>query len=322
MKNTKAVHCLFDLQVNGYAGIDFNTGYGKTNSNDSSDRLITSDQLLFACKKLYEDGIEKILLTIITDHIPSMYKCINNISKIIEKEKFIKNIITGFHIEGPFINPSDGYRGAHPLDAIKPASIEDMKKILEAGEGKIKIVTLAPEQDKNFKVTNMLIKKGIVVSAGHTDASLEQLKGAIDSGLSMFTHLGNGCPKQVPRHDNIIQRVLSLSGRLWISFIADGFHIPFFVLKNYITLAGINHCVIVSDAIAPAGLGPGKYTLGRWNVSVGKDLVVRSPDDSHLIGSAISLKTSFDNLIKKMNMSKKDVETLTMINPYKILKNP
>lgn len=312
----KKIRGFFDLQVNGYAGVDFNSGYGTTDFNKDN---LTYDKLLSACKKLREDGIEKILLTIITDHVPKMCRCINNISKIIEKDNFIKSVIEGFHIEGPFINPNPGYRGAHPADAIKPADNETMEKILDAGEGKIRIVTLAPEQDKDFKVTSMLTKKGVIVSAGHTDASLEQLKRAIDAGLSMFTHLGNGCPKEIPRHDNIIQRVLSLSGKLWVSFIADGFHVPFFALENYISIAGIDYCIIVSDAIAPAGLGPGRYTVGRWDVSVGNDLVVRSPDDSHLIGSAISLKTSFDNLLQKMNMSEKDAETLTIVNPHKLL---
>ena len=86
-----------------------------------------------------------------------------------------------------------------------------MKRLLDAAGGLTKVVTLAPERDPGFRVTRMLARKNVIVSAGHSDASVDQLQAAIDAGLAMFTHLGNGCPMQMHRHDNIIQRVLSLS---------------------------------------------------------------------------------------------------------------
>ena len=117
----------------------------------------------------------------------------------------------------------------------------------------------------------MLANQNITVSAGHCNPNLDQLRAAIDAGLRMFTHLGNGCPQQLPRHDNIIQRVLSQADKLWICFIADGVHVPFFALRNYLKCADINRCVIVSDAMAAAGLGPGQYKLSRWEVTVGPE---------------------------------------------------
>src|SRR5439155_16776562 len=148
----------------------------------------------------------------------------------------------------------------------------------------------------------------IRVSAGHCNPSLEQLRGAIDAGLSMFTHLGNGCPMLLHRHDNIIQRVLSLADKLLIGFIADGTHVPMMALANYLKLAGIENCYVVTDAIAPAGLGPGRYTLGRWDLLIEADMVARAPDRSHFVGSAITMPQTWENLTKKLRLSEHEAE--------------
>src|SRR5690606_2198311 len=99
----------------------------------------------------------------------------------------------------------------HPADAIHPANCGDMQQLLDAGGGLVRLVTLAPERDPGLTVTKMLARQGIIVSGGHSDATIDQLDEAIDAGLSMWTHLGNGCPLQMHRHDNVIQRVLSRS---------------------------------------------------------------------------------------------------------------
>src|SRR4030095_15427595 len=135
------------------------------------------------------------------------------------------------------------------------ADRDSMRRLLDAADGLARLVTLSPESDPGFAVTRMLAAEDVRVSAGHTNASLDELKAAIDAGLSMFTHLGNGCPMQMHRHDNIIQRALSLSDKLWICFIADGAHVAFPALGNYLRAAGLDRCVIVTDAIAPASLG-------------------------------------------------------------------
>ena len=132
---------------------------------------------------------------------------------------------------------------------------------MAAGGGLVKLVTLAPERDPQFATTRWLVDQGIRVAAGHCDPPIDTLRGAIDNGLSLFTHLGNGCPPTLPRHDNVIQRVLSQSERLWICFIADGVHVPFVALTNYLRCVGLDRAIVVSDAISAAGLGPGEYSL-------------------------------------------------------------
>ncbi len=131
----------------------------------------------------------------------------------------------------------------------------------------------------------------------------------------MFTHVGNGCPMLMHRHDNIVQRALSLAGRLWLCFIADGTHVPFTALGNYLKLAGYDRSIVVTDAIAPAGLGPGRYQFGRWDLVVGEDMVSRAPDGSHFVGSGITMKQSASNLQEKLGLSEAIVRQLTLANP-------
>ncbi len=296
-----------DLQVNGYAGVDFN--------GDDLD----SDSLHRACVAMEREGTERILAAVITDHVPAMCARLRRLVELREKDDLVRRVIVGLHIEGPFINPQDGYRGAHPADAVVPADEEAMRRLLDAGSGLVRIVTLAPEQDAGARVTQLLSRAGVTVSAGHSNASLDDLHRACDAGLSLFTHLGNGCPHLVQHHDNIIQRVLSLGDRLMCCFIADGVHVPFFALRNYLRCAGIERSVVVSDAMAAAGLGPGKYRLGRWNVDVGEDGAAWAPDRSHLVGSAMNMKRAHQNLIACLGLDEADCRRLLHDNPLRAI---
>jgi N-acetylglucosamine-6-phosphate deacetylase len=257
----------FDLQVNGYAGVDFN-------KDD-----LTADELHKVCVRMKSDTVESFLPTIITEHLDVMAKRLACLADLRAKDPLAKSLIPGFHIEGPFINETVGYKGAHPVDAIRPADEDAMKKLLDAAGGLTKLVTLAPERDPGLNVTRLLAKQNITIAAGHCDATTDELNAAADAGLTLYTHLGNGCPMQIHRHDNIVQRVLSLRDKITPTFIADGAHVPFFALKNYLDLVGIDRAIVVTDAIAPAGLGPGKYTLGRWELVIKEDLVARAPMD-------------------------------------------
>lgn len=297
----------FDLQVNGYAGVDFN-----------QDGL-TAEDLHRACARLEADGIGGFLATIITERLDLMCRRLATIVELRDQDPLAGRLIAGLHIEGPFLNETDGYRGAHPRDAILPAGVDSMSRLLDAAGGLARVVTLAPERDPELKVTRMLAAAGIVVSGGHCDPTIDQLRAAVDAGLSMFTHVGNGCPMQVHRHDNIVQRVLSLAPDLWLCFIADGAHVPFVALGNYLRLAGHDRAIVVSDGVAASGLGPGRYTLGRWEVEIGEDMIAWAPDRSHFVGSAITMKESARNLRESLRLPESAVRGLTFDNPRKAI---
>ena len=293
----------FDLQVNGYAGTDFN-----------GDNL-TAESLHHACAALAEDGCAAILATFITDEIPTLERRIGKLVELREQDDLARRLITGIHIEGPFINPIKGYVGAHPPQAVKPANVDDAKRLLAAAGGLAKLVTLAPEHDEGSKTTAFLSSQGVTISAGHCDPSLDQLRAACDAGLTMFTHVGNGCPIQMHRHDNIIQRALSLHDRLWLCFIPDGVHVPFFVLKNWLASIGLERTLFVTDAISAARLGPGRYTLAGWDILIGDDLVARSPDGTHFVGSTVTVLRIKANAFGELGMSEADLKQVLDVNP-------
>ena len=229
------------------------------------------------------------------------------------------SVIKGIHVEGPFMNAERGYVGAHPPQCVIPASEEAAKLLISAGQGLVRLVTLAPECDAGFRTTSYLAQQGVVVSAGHCNPSLEVLKGAVESGLSMFTHVGNGCPAEMHRHENIIQRALSLSDKIWLCFIPDGVHVPFYVLKNYLHSTSLDRVIFVTDAISAARLGPGTYSLAGWDIKVGEDLVARSPDSSHFVGSTVTVPRIKVNAATALGLTAAEIEQVLDLNPRRAL---
>ena len=296
-----------DLQVNGYAGTDFN-------SDD-----LTAEALHHACECLREDGCAQILATFITDTIENLESRMGRLAALRDKDSLAREVVAGIHIEGPFINPEKGYVGAHPPQCVKPANVEDAKRLLGAAQGLAKLVTLAPEHDAGFATTAYLAGQSVVVSAGHCNPSLEVLRASTEHGVSMFTHVGNGCPMQMHRHDNIIQRALALRDRLWLCFIPDGVHVDFFALGNYLRSAGIDRSIFVTDAISASRLGPGRFTLAGWDILIGDDLVARSPDGSHFVGSTVTVPRIKVNARDHLGLSEDQVATLLDHNPRRAL---
>ncbi len=298
----------FDIQVNGYAGADFSAAD------------VSLDACRTACAALAADGVDAILATLITGPIESLCGGLRRLASYRDAEPSIRRMIAGFHLEGPFISPQPGYAGAHATRWIRPADPDDMQRLLEAGDGLVRLVTLAPEQDPSCRTIDLLVRSGVAVSAGHTDATLPQLRRAIDAGLSMVTHLGNGCPLVLERHDNIIQRVLAESRRLRICFIPDGIHVPFFALRNYLDLVGPERCIMVSDAISAARLGPGRHLLGGEPVDVDEHGAARRPGAANLAGSTLTMPTLLQNLSEHMRLDAAAITRLVDTNPRAAVK--
>ncbi|MEZ6091030.1 MAG: N-acetylglucosamine-6-phosphate deacetylase [Pirellulaceae bacterium] len=281
----------FDLQVNGFFGADFN------------DENLTAEQLSKAIDRLRQDGVDGILATVITDSDEAMLSRIQRIVELRNTSDAARRMIAGLHIEGPFISPLAGYVGAHPKQHARQCEQDFMQRIIEAGEGLVRLVTLAPEQDPAAKLTSWLVDQNIRVAAGHCDPTSDQLREAIDHGLTMFTHLGNGCPAQMHRHDNIVQRVLSLSEHLVVCFIADGFHVPLVALRNYVRCVPPENLVFTTDCIAAAGLGAGTYRLAGQMIRVEAGMPPTSEDGSHFVGSSAQMPDMYRRLRDELGFS-------------------
>jgi N-acetylglucosamine-6-phosphate deacetylase len=161
----------------------------------------------------------------------------------------------------------------------------------------------------------MCRERGVLVSAGHSDASLDQLDECIAAGLRLFTHLGNGCPRQMDRHDNIIYRALRRADQLRFTLIADGFHVPELLFRNLLQWVPLERLAVVSDAISAAGLGPGTYQLGERQVTIGSDRAARDPSGEHFVGSASTMRDADHWLDSVLHLSQPDRASLLRNNP-------
>ena len=291
-----------DLQVNGAYGIDFN------------DDAMTTEGFEFACSKLRQSGVAGFLATIITDSIETMCLRIQKIVRMLEAKPELGNLVRGIHVEGPFLSDRPGYFGTHPVQHIVPANLRDTQRLLDAGKGRIRIVTLAPEQDPDCQVIQRLCSESIRVFAGHTDASITVLKRAIDNGLIGFTHLGNGCVHQVERHDNIIQRVLALRERLYITLIADGIHLPKWLLQSWLGIIGSQRCIVISDSMSAAGMPPGEYMIGKQCIVVDSSRKTRHREHGYLAGSASTMAEMDLFITEKLSIGESDRERMLWRN--------
>lgn len=294
----------FDLQINGWRGVDFN------------DDQLTVEQLHQVCRELSEHGVKRFLATLITDQFPAMLRRTQLLTRLIAADSLANRMIAGIHLEGPFLNPEPGYIGAHQADCVLPATPESAAQLFEAAAGRLRLVTLAPEVDVGCATTRWLSERNVRVAAGHCNPTLAQLQVAIDSGLTMFTHLGNACPANLPRHDNIIQRILSLSDRLYITLIADGQHIPYFALGNYLRVIGPDRAILVSDVTAAGGLPPGRFQLNRRPVQIDEQGTAGLVDQPQLLaGSTCLLDQATIQLQRSLGLDDAWIRRLTWTNP-------
>jgi N-acetylglucosamine-6-phosphate deacetylase len=267
---------LFDLQVNGYAGIDF-----------QSEHALSHDALLHVVRSMRDDGCHRFLLTLITTEWPVLLERLRRFREIIQADPELHAAIPGWHIEGPFISAESGYIGAHRPDCARDATLHDIRDLKSVVGNDPLLLTLAPERNGTIEAVREATRNGFVVSFGHTNASREQLDAAHQAGASCFTHLGNGCPQLLDRHDNLLWRVLD-HPKLHTGIIADGIHVspPLFRIMHQL----LPHDLVwwTTDAMSAAGAPPGNYTIGQTTVTVGTDGVVRHPTTGGFAGSSLT----------------------------------
>jgi N-acetylglucosamine-6-phosphate deacetylase len=167
----------FDLQVNGFAGVDFN------------DPRTAPEQIAVALDAMRATGVTRCLPTIITGAFDTFARCARAI------DACGSPAVAGIHMEGPYISPLDGFRGAHPLAHVAPATVDDFERRQEAANGRIVLVTLAPEVPGAIALVEHLAGAGVRVAIGHTAASTAAIADAVSAGARLATHLGNGCAR-------------------------------------------------------------------------------------------------------------------------------
>jgi N-acetylglucosamine-6-phosphate deacetylase len=280
---------LFDIQVNGFAGVDFQG-------------TPTRSEVRHACEKLRAHGMTRILATFITDTTDALTKKFAAFETHRAADPLIASTIVGYHLEGPYMSSEPGYRGAHPGDLMKDPDSREFARWQDAAGGAIRLVTLAPERAGSIEFIAEITSRSVRVSLGHTNADERTIDDAIRAGATMCTHLGNGCPAEMHRHDNIIHRLLARD-ELIACFIPDGVHLPSFVLRNLIRAKPPGKVLLTTDAMSAAGAPPGRYRLGALELEVGADRVVRLPGAKNFAGSALTLDTGVANTAKWLGLS-------------------
>jgi N-acetylglucosamine-6-phosphate deacetylase len=266
---------LFDFQVNGFGGVDF-----------QRDDISTSD-LRRATAALRGHGARAIFATLVTAEIDRLVRRFEAIERARAADPVISRMIAGYHLEGPWISPDPGFRGAHSPRPIHGPSATEFARLQGAAGGNIRLVTLAPEWPGSPEFIAELVRQGVHVALGHTNASESQIDGAIAAGARFATHLGNGTPETLPRHDNVVQRLLSRD-ELTACLIPDGVHLPPFVLRNFFRAKPPGRALFTTDAMAGAGAPPGSYTIGELTIAIGADGVARQPGGGGFAGSTLA----------------------------------
>ncbi|MBS1800712.1 MAG: amidohydrolase family protein [Acidobacteria bacterium] len=238
---------LIDLQVNGYGDRDFN-----------SDN-VTAEIVIEAADLLLTTGVTSFAPTLITASEQSITRGLCAIAEATRISDRAAACIPFIHVEGPHISPLDGFRGAHPLEHVRPPSLEEFDRWQQACDGRIGMVTLSPHFEGTEQYIKGLVQRGVHASLGHTHATNEQIQCAVEAGARLSTHLGNGIAPQLPRHPNPIWSQLA-EDRLTASFIADGHHLPPETLRSMLRAKGQGRAFLVSDTVALAGMPAGIYT--------------------------------------------------------------
>ena len=287
---------LFDLQVNGFAGVDFQRAE------------LSCAELRRAVDALRAHGTRRIFLTLISAEPDALCRQFERIERFRNADPLIAETVCGYHLEGPFLSARDGFRGAHPAAVQRAPDLAVFERMQNAAGGNVRLLTLAPEWPGSADVIGEIVRRGVIVSLGHTDASDAQIDAAIRAGATLCTHLGNGVPQMLPRHDNIVQRLLARD-ELTACFIPDGVHLPPFALRNFFRAKPPGKAILTTDAMAAAAAPPGRYTLGGIEVE-SRDGAVREPGCAHLAGSCLTPDRGVANAARWLGISEDEARAM------------
>lgn len=295
---------LLDMQVNGYKGKDIN------DADTASPEDVRDITDIFQ-----ELGISFWIPTVVTNSRDNTVALLENIKKAADTYPNVRKAVPGIHVEGPFISPEDGPRGAHNRKFVREPSIEEYREWQDASGGMVRIVTLAPEYGTAPDFIREIVNEGVVASLGHCNADREQIKQAVDAGATLATHLGNGAHPMVPRHACYIWELLA-DDRVWAGLIGDGFHLPQAQLQNFIRAKRPERVVLTSDTVFLGGMDPGIYDFTGQKVEMREDgKVVTLENEDIMAGASYHLLYSIENAVNLAGRTVLEAWTMGSLNP-------
>lgn len=308
---------LIDIQINGYNNISFSLEGAEGYAGGEN---LTAEDVINVTKLLWKEGVTTYFPTLTTNDHQLLLKNLKTLAQA-KDDPSLLGAIPGFHLEGPYISPVDGYRGAHPKEHVRPPDWQEFLELYKASDEKIILVTLAPEVDGAMDFIGKCLERGIVVSLGHHNGSAEIIKQAIDNGARLATHLGNGCAALINRHSNPIWPQLA-DERMMASIICDGFHLPDDLINVFYKSKGADKLIMTSDITSYAGLPPGSYRIKNGQ-TIEKTLdgnLKFSGQEGGLYGSASPLSKAIGHIMKITGCSLAKAIHMTTLNPARLHK--
>jgi len=296
----------FDLQVNGFAGKNF------------TDTRVTVQDVQQIARAVLPTGVTHFLPTVITADLEVMCRQLSVIAEAMACDPLVSAMCPGIHLEGPFIRPEDGPRGAHPPRHIREPSIADYDRLAEAARGKIVVLTLAPERPGALELIGHARGRGVLIALGHHRADQESLESAIAAGARLSTHLGNGCDVLLPRHDSCLWYQLG-EDRLSATLIADGHHLPPPMLRSMLRAKTPGRSVLITDAIGAAGMPPGPYLLGDTEIERLPTGRVILPGTPYQAGSGADMPTVIGRAVVDGGVSFVEAVAMASLQPAALL---
>jgi N-acetylglucosamine-6-phosphate deacetylase len=289
-----------DLQINGFANVGF------------SDEGLTVEGVREATEALWREGVTTYFPTIIT-HPHERIKTNFAVLAKASEDPEIGPSVPGFFLEGPYISPVQGYRGAHLEKWVRDPNWEEFLEYYEAAKGKILKIAVAPEMPGTIDFIKKCVGKGIVVSLAHTNATADDVQKAVDAGATVSTHLGNGCANMIHRHHNPIWPQLAHE-QISPTIIVDGHHLTREEVITFYKVKGPENTMLVSDVTKLAGMPPGEYSYGGKTVVLTADNELKFPAEGVLAGAATPMRTCIGkmmdftgcSLAEAINMSAKN----------------
>ncbi|MFO0877859.1 MAG: N-acetylglucosamine-6-phosphate deacetylase [Gemmataceae bacterium] len=299
----------FDLQINGCLGKAF----------VSPD--LSEDDVHVVAAECQRHGMAGLCPTLITGGHAALAHGFTTLRRACESSPSLARVLPCFHLEGPYISPDDGPRGAHPREHVRPPDLDEFHRWQDCAGGRIRLVTLAPEHETALPFIEALVREGVVVALGHTAASPRRIREAIAAGARLSTHLGNGSHAVLPRHDNYLWEQLA-SDELTASFIPDGHHLPRAVLRCLVRVKTPARLIITCDASSLAGMPPGRYSMWGQELEVHAGGKVTVPGTTFLAGSGVLTDACARTLLEQGDVTLSEVITMACHNPRTLLGLP
>lgn len=300
---------LMDVQINGCGGRGFTSA------------SLTPDDVRAVVQTCHRHGIGAICPTLVTGSHAALLHGFATLDRACADDAALARAIPGLHLEGPYISPEDGPRGAHPRQHVRPPDWDEFRRLQDAAGGRIRLITLAPEQDGALPFIEKLVASGVVVAIGHTAAARDTLRAAVRAGARLSTHLGNGSHALLPRHDNYIWEQLA-DDALWASLIADGHHLPPAVLRCLLRAKTPARTLLTCDASSLAGLPPGRYAEWGQDFEVLPEGKVVVSGTSYLAGSAVFTDTCVAVVQRHAGASLQEALDMATARPRELLGLP